>query len=111
MDSRTRQGWFGVQFEQLVEGECAHTIAIQTDAATLELTRFGNVVSCVCHLPETTPERLAALARRGAVDATFMISHKLAPRDFGLWLDHLLTDDLGAGEDLEPRLLELAAAR
>ena len=91
-----------------MEGDSPHSIAIDTPVATLQLTRYGNVVTCVCHLPEPTPDRLAALARRGAVDATFMISHKLVARDFGLWLDQLLTDDLGAAEQLEPRLLELA---
>src|SRR5438067_12933225 len=111
MDSRTRRGWFGVQFEQLVADEAAHHVVIETPVAVLELVRFGNVVSCTCHPTEPDPDSAVALDRRGAVDGTFLMSHKLAARDFGIWLDQLLTDDMGAEADFEARVLELAGAR
>jgi len=108
LDSRTRSGFLAVQFERLVEGhETTHTLILLSEVARLTLTRHGNVVSCICELHEPTEEGLEALRRRGALEDTFMISPKLAPREFGLWLERLLVDDLGADPDSDVDVLEL----
>ncbi|HEX6513322.1 MAG TPA: hypothetical protein VF157_13545 [Chloroflexota bacterium] len=96
-----------MQFERLVEGhDQSRSLVVDTDVVRLILTRHGNVVSCVCELRQPTQEGLEALHRRGAVDSVFMISPKLAARDFGAWLDRLLVEDLGADPDSQVRILE-----
>ena len=82
-----------MQFDRLVQGpDAPRTLIMQTDVAQLTLTRHGNVVSCVCELSDPSDEGYEALRRRGAVDDTFMISPKLQPREFGIWLERLLTE-------------------
>ncbi len=111
MDSRTRSGFLAVQFERLVQGrETSRTIVMECDVAIVTLTRHGNVVSCVCELHDPTEQNLDALRRRGAVDETFMISPKLAARDFGAWLEQLLIEDLKANPEGEVSVLELEPA-
>ncbi len=99
MDLRTRQGFLAVQFERLVEGVENRTIALDTSVGRFVLTRHDNVVTCVCHLNDADDKRQAALVRRGAVEGMFMISPKLPAKEFGIWLDRLLVDDLGADAD------------
>jgi hypothetical protein len=107
LDSRSRSGFLGVQFERLVQGHAAdRRVILGTGAASVILTRHGNVVSCVFDLHEPTDERLDALRRRGAADDTFMISPNLSARDFGLWLDRLLVEDLGADPESDVRVLD-----
>ncbi|HUZ76576.1 MAG TPA: hypothetical protein VMV93_03220 [Chloroflexota bacterium] len=96
MDARTRQGFLAVQFERLAQGVENRSIALDTPAGRFLLTRHGNAITCVCQLDPDDPTRQAALVRRGAVDGLFVISPKLVPSEFGLWLDRLLVDDLGA---------------
>lgn len=110
MDSRTRCGFLAVQFEQLVEAKDMRSIGLDTPVGRFLLTRHDNVVSCVCQLGLEMEHALQALRRRGAVEGTFMISHKLSPRDFGIWLDQVLIEDLGAELDVEVELLELLPA-
>ncbi len=100
-----------MQFDRLVQGpDAPRTLLLKTDVARFTLTRHDNVVSCVCELAERSLEGDEALRRRGAVDETFMISPKLSPREFGLWLDRLLVDDLGAPPDSGVSVLELEPA-
>ena len=107
MDSRTRGGFLGVQFDRLVQSrEAPRRIVIETDVAQVILTRHGNVVSCVCDLHVPSPQSSEALRRRGAAEDTFMISPNLSGKEFGIWLDRLLVDDLGAALDSEVRVLE-----
>lgn len=106
MDSRTRSGMLAVLFERLVEGQDSRTIAVATDQACFTLKRHGNVVSCVCELPNATLEQHDALRRHGAVEDTFMISPKLPGREFGQWLDRLLIDDLGCDPAVDVRVLD-----
>ena len=102
LDSRTRSGFLAVQFDKLVEArDTARSLVLETDVARLTLTLHSNVVSCLCELREPSQAGADALRRRGAVDNTFMISPKLAPRDFGQWLERLLLDDLGADPETE----------
>jgi hypothetical protein len=113
LDSRTRSGFLAVQFDKLVEGrDTSRSLILETNVARLTLTLHGNVVSCCCELHEPSEKGSEALRRRGAVDATFMISPKLVPRDFGQWLERLLMDDLGAdpetGVDVVEQYLEPA---
>ena len=106
-----RSGFLAFQFERLVQGrDATRTLALDSEVARLVLTRHGNVVSCVCLLHEPTAEGLEALRRRGAVDGTFMITPNLCARDFGVWLDRLLTDDLGADPRSDVRVLEAVPA-
>ncbi len=108
MDSRTRSGFLAVQFDRLVESRDApRSIVLDAEVARFTLTRYDNVVSCGCDLRLPSPEGDEALRRRGAVDDTFIISLKLSPREFGLWLDRLLVEDLGADPDSDVQLLEL----
>jgi|SRR5581483_2652118 len=109
MDSRTRAGFLGVQFGRLVEDREVRSLVLDTDVARLTLTRHDNVVSCICELREPSDEGYDALRRRGAVEDMFMISPKLSPREFGLWLDQLLVEDLGADSEMDVRTLELEA--
>ncbi len=107
MDSRTRSGFLGVQFDRLVQSrEAPRRVLLDTDVARLILTRHGNVVSCVCELHQPTPAGLDALRRRGAADETFMISPNLSGKEFGAWLDRLLVDDLGADPESDVTVLE-----
>ncbi len=100
-----------MQFDRLVQGpDAPRTLILQTDAAQLTLTRHGNVVSCVCELSDPSDEGYEALRRRGAVDDTFMISPKLQPREFGIWLERLLTEDLGADSGGHVTVVELETA-
>lgn len=109
MDSRTRSGFLAVQFDKLVEArDTSRSLLLETDVARLTLTLHSNVVSCHCELREPTDARDDALRRRGAVGGTFMISPKLAPRDFGQWLERLLLDDLGADPETEVGVVEQA---
>lgn len=106
MDSRTRSGFLAVQFDKLVEGrDTSHSLILETNVARLTLTLHANVVSCLCEPHQRTEARAEALRRRGAVDDTFMISPKLAPRDFGQWLERLLLDDLGADPETDVTVL------
>jgi len=107
MDSRTRRGFAAVQFEQLVEDETARHLVLDTPVARFRLTRHDNVVSCIVELLQPVGTGIEALQRRGAVDGTFMISHKLAPRDFGIWIDQVLTEDLGATADVSIEVLSV----
>ena len=107
MDSRTRSGFLGVQFDKLVEGrDTSRCLILEADVARITLTLHGNVVSCHCELHEPTEKGAEALRRRGAVDDMFMISPKLSPRDFGQWLERLLLDDLGADPETEVSAIE-----
>jgi hypothetical protein len=107
LDSRTRSGFLGVQFDKLVKGgDRARSLILETDVARLTLTLHANVVSCFCELHEPTDKGSDALRRRGAVDDVFMISPKLAPRDFGQWLERLLLDDLGADPATEVNVIQ-----
>ena len=91
-----------MQFDKLVEaGDTSRSLVLEADVARLTLTLHANVVSCFCELHEPSEKGSEALRRRGAVDDMFMISPQLAPRDFGLWLERLLLDDLGADPDTE----------
>ncbi|MFI5269601.1 MAG: hypothetical protein ACHQ7M_19675 [Chloroflexota bacterium] len=100
-------GFLGVQFDKLVESrEVSRSLVLDTDVARLTLTLHANVVSCMCELHQPSEEGSDALRRRGAVDDVFMISPKLAPRDFGQWLERLLLDDLGADPETEVHVLE-----
>ena len=111
MDSRTRSGYLAVQFDRLVQGpDAPRSLILQTQVARLTLTRHGNVVSCMCELSQPSEESYEALRRRGAVDDTFMISPKLAAREFGIWLERLLVEDLGAPPDGSVSVLELEPA-
>src|SRR5207248_11189605 len=109
IDCRTRSGFLGVQFERLVENRDLRSLLLNTPVARLTLTRHDNVVSCVCELRAPSDEGFEALRRRGAVEDMFMISPKLAPREFGLWLDRLLVEDLDGEPDMEVDVLELEA--
>ena len=109
MDSRTRSGFLGVQFERLVENRDLRSLVLDTPVARLTLTRHDNVVSCICELQQPSDESLEALRRRGAVEDMFMISPKLAPREFGGWLDRLLIEDLNGDDEMDVRVLELEA--
>jgi hypothetical protein len=109
LDSRTRSGFLAVQFDKLVEArDTTRSLVLETDVARMTLTLHSNVVSCHCDLREPTDAGADALRRRGAVDGTFMISPKLAPRDFGQWLERLLVDDLGADPETEVGVVEQA---
>lgn len=106
LDSRTRSGFLGVQFDRLVQAqEAPRRVMLDTDVARVTLTRHGNVVSCVCELHDPSPEGEEALRRRGAAEDTFMISPKLSGKDFGQWLDRLLVDDLGAHPESDVNVL------
>lgn len=109
MDCRTRSGFLGVQFERLVENRDVRSLVLATPVARFTLTRHDNVVSCICELGEPSEEAFEALRRRGAVEDTFMISPKLAPREFGLWLERMLIEDLKGEADMDVRVLELEA--
>lgn len=108
VDSRTRRGLLAVQFDQVIRDPEVRTVTLETPVAQFRLTRYENVITCCCRLTRSTEAGEDALRRRGAVDGTFIISHKLAPRDFGVWLDQLLTDDLGLLPDAEVAPLEVA---
>ena len=96
MDSRIRSGFFAVQFERLIASPDPRSVALDTPPARFLLTRYDNVVSCHCVLKIPDDQGVEALSRRGAVEGTFMIRRNLAPREFGMWLDQLLIDDLQA---------------
>lgn len=104
-----RQGFLAVQFERLVSGIESRTITLDTAVGRFALTRHDNVVVCACRLAEDDEDGAAALKRRGAVDEVFMISPKLPPKEFGLWLDRLLVDDLGAQAESSVVVLALDA--
>lgn len=106
-----RSGFLAVQFDRLAGGQAEQrSVVLETDVARVTLTRYENVVSCTCQLHAPSPEGLEALRRRGALDETFMISRKMPPRDFGVWLDRLLVEDLGADPEHQIRLLVLQPA-
>ncbi|GEM_PF-3478671 len=110
LDSRTRSGYLAVQFDRLAEGKDTRCVSLVTDVARFVLRRHDNVVICVCELSQPSPAAEEGLRRRGAVDGTFMISPKLAPKDFGMWLDRVLLDDLGADPETGVEVFDLQEA-
>jgi hypothetical protein len=110
MDSRTRSGFLAVQFDRLADSSEQRSLVFEADVARVILVRYDNVISCTCELRSPSPASQDALRRRGAVDGIFMISRKLLPREFGVWLDRLLVEDLGSDPEGEVRVLELQAA-